>query len=142
MNIREFLKTTPANNETAFGKFVKQRREVLGLTLRDFEDLSKISKAYLCDIENGQRYAPLNYLDIYSEILKINKEDNDLFLDLAYSTRGIHPDINEYLNETPKAREFLRIAKRLNLSDKELSNIILSLPKAKQTNNYEEEPIV
>ncbi len=144
MNIRDFLKLHPAVDDKGFGQFVEQRRLELGITLREFAEMSTISTTYLFDIEKGQRYAPLNYLDVYSEILKINKEDNDLFLDLAYSTRKNHPDINEYICQTPKAREFLRLAKRLNLSDEELSSIILSLPKANQKPVIyeEEEPVV
>ena len=34
---------------------------------------------------------------------------------------------NEYLAKTPKAREFLRLAKQNNLSDKEISSLILSI---------------
>ena len=131
MNLKEFLKLNPPNNDKGFGVFVKQRREELGLTLKDFADLSGISTPYLCDIENGERYAPLNYLDVYQEILQLPQADTELFLDLAYCTRHNHPDINNYLNDHPKAREFLRIAKRKNLSDKDLTDLILSVKDLK-----------
>jgi len=137
MNIKEFLKENPANSDKRFGMFVEQRRLELGITLREFSELSDISTTYLFDIEKGQRFAPINYLDVYGKILQINEDENDLFLDLAYCTRKNHPDINEYLNNHPNARKFLRIAKRKNLSDEELSKLILSINHEKEDEEFE-----
>ena len=101
MNVKEFLKENPANSDKKFGMFVEQRRLELGITLREFSELSEISTTYLFDIEKGQRFAPINYLDVYGKILQINQDEIDLFLDLAYCTRHNHPDINDYIMQNP-----------------------------------------
>jgi transcriptional regulator with XRE-family HTH domain len=41
-----------------FGKYLKQLREDRGMTLRDVEEMVKISNAYLSQVENGQRSVP------------------------------------------------------------------------------------
>ena len=139
MNLREFLKKHPANDNKGFGIFVKQRREELGISLDEFEELSEIYKPFLIDIENCQREAPLNYLEVYQEILQIPNEDADLLLDLAYCSRLNHPDINQYLAKTPKARELLRYAISENFSDEEFANILSTVIKNNQTEDVEHE---
>lgn len=137
MNIKDFLIKHPPIDDKVFGMFVEQRRNELGITLRQFAEETGISTTFLFDIEKGHRYAPINYLDSYQKILRISDSDYELFLDLAYCTRHNHPDINKYLSTTPKAREFLRIAKRKNLSDEELSSLILSLKNNKPCEDKE-----
>ena len=46
-----------------FGKYVKQRRESLGKTMRSFAEEVGISPAYLSDIENGHRNPPEKKLE-------------------------------------------------------------------------------
>ena len=138
MKIKEFLKENPANSELSFGLFVKQRRKELNITLKEFAEMSGISIAYLCDVENGQRYAPFNHLNAYQNILQIDKDDSDLFLDLAYCTKHSHPDINEYVLQNPKLREFLRLAKHNNLSDEELTNLIYMIKPELNPENEED----
>ena len=58
-----------------FGEFVKQRRESLGQTLRAFAAEVKISPAYLCDIENGNRKAPERYLENFATGLGITESE-------------------------------------------------------------------
>ena len=40
------------------GEFLKERRKLCGLTLRDVESQTKISNAYLSQLENGKRKDP------------------------------------------------------------------------------------
>ena len=41
-----------------FGEYVKQRRESLGMTMKEFAEQVKLSPAYLCDFEKGNRKPP------------------------------------------------------------------------------------
>lgn len=137
MNLKEFLRKHPATDNKGFGLFVKQRREELGISLDEFEELSEIYKPFLIDIENCQREAPLNYLGVYQYILQIPNTEADLFLDLAYCSRLNHPDINQYLSRTPKARELLRLAISKDFSDEEFSNILSTIAKNNKTEDAE-----
>ena len=56
-----------------FGEYVKQRRESLGMTMKEFAEQVKLSPAYLCDIEKGNRKPPEKYLEKFAEILKISR---------------------------------------------------------------------
>ena len=51
------------NNHLSFGEYVKQRRESLSITSKDFAAKVEISPAYLCDIEKGNRRPPEKYLE-------------------------------------------------------------------------------
>ena len=135
MNLTNFLKAHNINNETTFGSFVSQRREELGVSLSTFEELTKIPTQFLIEIENGSREAPLSYLKDYQQILDISDKEYKLFLDIAYCTRKNHPDINDFVNNSPKIREFLRLAISKNISEEKISQLISNL----KNNNLEDE---
>lgn len=114
------------NSSLLFGKYVKQKREELGKTLRGFAAEVKISPAYLSDIENGRRNAPERFLKIFSEALNITgTEELYKFYDLAgVSQNGQHSDINEYIESVPHARLALRTAQGNNFSDEDWQRLI------------------
>ena len=58
MNLKDFIADNKAFDERTFGKFVRQRREELGKTVRGFAAELNITPAYLSDIEKGNRAAP------------------------------------------------------------------------------------
>ena len=109
-----------------FGEFVKQRRESLGKTIRAFAAEVKMSPAYLCDIENGNRRAPERYLENFANALGITKtEELNSFYDLAgVSKNGQHSDINGYIETLPSARMALRTAKDCNFTDEDWLDLI------------------
>lgn len=114
------------NSSLLFGKYVKQRREEIGKTLRGFAAEVKISPAYLSDIENGRRNAPEKFLKNFSEALNITgTEELHKFYDLAgVSQNGQHSDINEYIDSVPKARVALRTAQDNNYNDEDWQKLI------------------
>lgn len=117
-----------------FGEFVKQRRESLGKTIRAFAAEVKMSPAYLCDIENGNRRAPERYLENFANALGITKtEELNSFYDLAgVSKNGQHSDINGYIETLPSARMALRTAKDNNFTDEDWLELIKYIKSKKQ----------
>lgn len=117
-----------------FGEFVKQRREALGKTIRAFAAEMKMSPAYLCDIENGNRRAPERYLENFANALGITKtEELNSFYDLAgVSKNGQHSDINGYIETLPSARMALRTAKDHNFTDEDWLELIKYIKSKKQ----------
>lgn len=120
VNLQEFLATKPELDAHTFGRFVRQRREELGLTVRGFATQLEMTPAYLSDIEKGNRYAPKKYLDKLREALAVPEECTIEFEDLAAATRGNqYEDINPYLGKQPLARVALRKARDLDIADEE-----------------------
>ena len=126
MTPSEILADNNIINKNKFSEYVKQRRTELGLTIKDFSKKIELSTTYIWDIENGKRQAPLKHINQYISVLKIEGKEVDFFYELAGLSHSRWLDLEDYLNETPNARKFFRIAKSLNLSDKEVSKLILS----------------
>ena len=116
-----------------FGEYVKRRREQLGLTMRALADAVKISPAYLCDIENGNRKPPEKFLGQFAEVLQITEADElNRFYDLAgVGKNGQHSDINSYIDGLPSARLALRTAKDHNFTDEDWQKLIEIIRKRK-----------
>ena len=72
-----------------------------------------IAPGYLNDIESGRRTPiELELLDRIVETLRLSDEDRETFYDLAGKAReAAPPDLTGYINNTPKARVALRVAK-------------------------------
>ncbi len=123
-----------SNKNLPFGEYVKQRRELLGKTMRAFASEVEISPAYLCDIENGNRKAPERFLDKFAKALVITEsEELNSFYDLAgVSKNGQHSDINGYIQSLPSARMALRTAKDNNFTDEDWLELI-KIIKSKKT---------
>jgi len=116
--------------ELTFGDFIKQRRESIGKSLRDFAVEIDIGSTYLFDIEKGNRPAPEKKLDTFIEALNITGDDLNTFYDLAGKTRNNHfHDIQDYIGKTDLARVALRTAKNKNLSDNRWREIISLMEK-------------
>lgn len=113
-------------NETAFGKFIEERRKALGLTLRGFAAELDIAPAYMSDIEKGRRYPPEKKLDEIAQILRLQGEQKTHMLDLAAlaKTKTVPSDLPEYIMEKDLARVALRRAKSGNLSDEGWQEVI------------------
>lgn len=109
-----------------FGEYVKQRRESLKMTMRDFAEKVKISPAYLCDIEKGNRKPPEKYLEKFAEVLQITDADKlNAFYDSAgISKNGQHSDINTYIDGLPSARMALRTAKDKHYTDEDWLKLV------------------
>ena len=133
MDLKEYLQQNTAEDKLSFGRFVRQRREELGLTVRGFAQDLGITAAYLSDIEKGNRYAPKAFLEKLRTGLKVPSEDMRDFEDLASATRGFqYEDINPYLGKQPLARVALRKARDLNISPEEWQAFIDRMDSANQ----------
>ncbi|MBQ8792664.1 MAG: helix-turn-helix domain-containing protein, partial [Clostridia bacterium] len=75
MKPSEIWKNKQYKNKDKFGIYVKNRRKELGLTIKDFAEKLNLSPAYICDIENGKRLAPLGCLDKIVSTLKIEENE-------------------------------------------------------------------
>jgi len=113
-------------NRLPFGEYVKQRRESLKMTMRDFAEEVQISPAYLCDIEKGNRKPPVKYLEKIAEVLQItDTEELNAFYDNAgISQNGQHSDINTYIDGLPSARMALRTARDNNYTDEDWLKLV------------------
>ena len=85
MKITEFINLNPTQNKYTFGKFVRLRREELGITLRKMAKKLEITASYLSDVENGERYAPIKILNQMKKELMISPCEEEIFNDLAFS---------------------------------------------------------
>lgn len=117
-------------DERSFGKFIREKREALGETVRGFAAKLEITPAYLVDIEKGNRYAPKKYFDKIIKELKLSEDEKDKFYDMAAVTRGYtYEDINPYLGQQPIARVALRRARDLNIPEEEWYSFIEQMDK-------------
>lgn len=105
------------DDKQSFGSFVRARRESLGISLRSVAGEIDMAPAYLSDIEKGNRWPPVKYLEKLAEVLGINGEDLSIYYDLAGEIReGSYPDLTEYIGKTDIARVALRKARDKNIS--------------------------
>ena len=111
---------------SAFGLYVKSRREAMGKSLRGLAADLDMTPTYLNDIEKGNRVAPQKHLEKMVEILGITGDDNvNCFYDLAGKSRNdIFPDLNPYIGEKQIARVALRKARDLNIPDSKWQEFI------------------
>ena len=110
-----------------FGKYLKQRRESLGMTMRSFAEQVGISPAYLSDIENGHRNPPEKKLEKFVEALRLTESDDIYeFYNLAGERRGgQHSDINDYMERVPRCRFVLRTANDQNWTDEDWQRVLV-----------------
>ena len=113
-------------NHLPFGEYVKQRRECLKMTMRDFAEKVQISPAYLCDIEKGNRTPPVKYLEKIAEVLQITDVDelNTFYDSAGVSKNGQHSDINTYIDGFPSARMALRTARDKHYTDEDWLRLV------------------
>lgn len=77
-------------NKYSFGRYIKQKREKIGISLRSLATELGMTPAYLCDIEKGHRHAPLynkNYMIGLIKNLCIDSDEIDMFSLMAIATR-------------------------------------------------------
>ena len=123
VNLKEIIESNRADMYT-FGRFVRERRELLGKSVRGFARELGITSVYLRDIENGNRYAPKAKLEELFRLLEVEEEQREAFMDAASLTRGEFEDINPYLGSEHYARLALRKAEKKNLSAEKWEEIL------------------
>ena len=101
------------NDRQAFGAFLKEKRNARTITLRAMAEMIGVGYGYYSDLESGRRTPiELEFLDKIRTALKLSDEDSQKLYDLAGKAReAAPPDLTGYINDTPKARIALRVAK-------------------------------
>jgi transcriptional regulator with XRE-family HTH domain len=114
-----------SDNKT-FGSYVRAKRESLGKSLRSVAAEIEMAPAYLSDIEKGNRWPPVKYLEKLAEVLGITQEqDLSDFYDMVGELRdGSYPDLTEYIGKTDIARVALRKARDHNISNERWQQFI------------------
>jgi len=109
-----------------FGIFIRARRESLGKSLRSVAAEIEMAPAYLSDIEKGNRWPPVKYLEKLAEVLGITQEQElSDFYDMVGEIRdGSYPDLTEYIGKTDIARVALRKARDHNISTEKWQHFI------------------
>lgn len=115
----------------SFGSFIRNKREATGKSLRSVAADIEMAPAYLSDIEKGNRWPPVKYLEKLAEGLNIKGEELNLYYDLAGEIReGSYPDLTEYIGKTDIARVALRKARDKQIPEEKwqkfIDEIILS----------------
>lgn len=105
-------------NGMTFGKFIRERREALGKSLRSVAAEIEMAPAYLSDVEKGNRWPPSKYLKKLAEVLQIPENEMNTYYDLVGEVReGDYPDLTDYIGKTDLARVALRVARDNDISD-------------------------
>lgn len=122
------------DDRLSFGNFIRARRESLGKSLRSVAGEIDMAPAYLSDIEKGNRWPPVKYLEKLAEVLGITHEEQlSLFYDLAGEIReGSYPDLTEYIGKTDIARVALRKARDHNISPEKWQQFIDGITSPKK----------
>jgi len=113
-----------------FGDFIKSKRLLLEITLRDMCERIGFSPAYLSDIENNRRYPMDNdKIELLIKELKLSVEDQETLYDLAGKERkgGVSLDLPEYIMDSevaPYVRMALRKAKQNEVTVDDWKRII------------------
>ena len=103
-----------------FGQYIKEKRESLGKSLRSVAADIGMAPAYLSDVEKGNRWPPVKYLEKMIEVLQIPQSELNTFYDLAGDIReGSYPDLTDYIGKTDIARVALRTARDHNIPDEQ-----------------------
>lgn len=112
-----------------FGKFVKEKRIAIQISLRSLARELGISPSYLSDIENGNRKAlSSEKLELLVNALRLNEEDAQTMYDLAgQALNELPPDVPQYLLKNDAAIAALRRAKELDASEEEWLKFIKEL---------------
>ena len=99
--------------DSEFSRFLKEKRRLRGITVREMAEKSGLSAGYYSDIESGRRNPPnREILDNMIAALNLPDGDKVIFYDLAGKARSEAPsDLSEYINEYEEVRVALRMAK-------------------------------
>ena len=101
------------NDRQIFGAFLKEKRNARLITIRAMAEKVDVGCGYYSDIESGRRCRiEIGFLEKIIEALHISDNDSKTLYDLAgKAEKAAPPDLTRYINNTPKARFALRVAK-------------------------------
>jgi len=120
-------------NDNAFGTYIRSKRVALEpfISLRKMAELLNLSPVHMSNIETGRETAPKkDVLVNLTRILKLEKQEQDLFYDLAAETKNkpaVPSDLPEYITAHEYAKVALRVAKEVDATDEEWIEFITKL---------------
>lgn len=121
-----------------FGRFVKEKRTSLGMTLRGLALALDIAPAFMSDIEKGHRYPPKKQtLDKLAVALHLTESETNRMFDLAAEEKenAVSPDLPEYIMGNEQVRIALRMARDSENSDKVWQKVIEMLETEAKEND-------
>lgn len=130
-----------ANKLNKFGSMIKDQRlgSPIKITAQKLAKDLKITPAYLCDIEKGNRYPSKQLLDKLVIRLDITGTDKDSIYDLAAmeSTKqsGVSADISDYIMKNKNLRKLIRIAKENKIGEQYWKELLTSLVNERSVKN-------
>ena len=125
------------NDRQIFGAFIKEKRNERTITLRAMAELIGVGYGYYSDLESGRR-TPINleFLDKIKTALALSDDDSQKLYDLSGKAREASPpDLTGYINDTPKARIALRLAKEI-ATDEDWEQFAKQLKQKEKKNAY------
>ena len=107
------------NDRQVFGAFLKEKRNARLITVRAMAELVEVGCGYYSDVESGRRCRiEIGFLEKIIAALNLSDEDSKTLYDLAgKAEKAAPPDLTDYINDTPKARVALRVAKETASDD-------------------------
>jgi PTS system nitrogen regulatory IIA component len=106
----------------AFGQTIRLLRQAKGISLREMAKKLGVSPAFLSQIEAGRQHKiPKNRILQVAQMLGVSESY------LLGTARRVHPDIIEYLRNTPEAAEFMITALKSGFEAEDFADLRESL---------------
>jgi transcriptional regulator with XRE-family HTH domain len=122
--------------DNTFGKFLKDKRQQNGLSLRALGKQVKLSHIYLYNIESGKKAPPNDeIIKRLANALNLDEKSRLLFFDIAAQCKSsidsdnyyIPVDISKYLNENEDARNVIREANKKEQHNSFWNDLLMEL---------------
>jgi len=116
-----------------FGDILKQAREngEIKMTASYLAKKLKITPAYLCDLEKGNRFPSKELLDNIVKELKFEGKEKYKIYDLVAieSSKGkyVSKDISKYIMENDKLRLVIRLAMNKNMNNSYWNKVVKAI---------------
>ncbi len=123
-------------DNSAFGIFLKEKRQQNGLSLRALGKQVELSHIYLYNIESGKKAPPNDEMIIrLANALNLDEKSRLLFFDIAAQCKSgidsnncyLPVDISQYLNENEDARNVIREANQKAINNSFWNDLLKEL---------------
>ena len=120
-----------------FGEYLKHKREIKHISLREVARTLGVSAPFLSDVENNRR-GPLTEerLADLVKVLNLNEKEKAEMYDIVGKQKGLlAPDLNPYVTERPYVNAALRTARNLEANEEDWQRFVDDLIKRKNGDN-------
>jgi transcriptional regulator with XRE-family HTH domain len=122
MKVLEMSPPPPMADTTplTFGGFIRQKREEMEVTLKEMARQMNISQSHLNLVEwDRRRPFSLDKQEILARVLELSEADKLKMFDLSGVSNNIYEGLEEYIKERYYVRDVLRLARDLDVGEKE-----------------------